>query len=120
MKLCQFNGLVLFTQRFTEFDACDSFEVTETQTSSVICCPPVLNGNMNIYLIYNNPVCKKKKKMKLIAPASEVLAAYSACSRKLLLKKAEIDNNFHLQLQNQVGQITTVNSIPTRDKRCLW
>ena len=61
MKLCQFNGLVLFTQRFTEFDACDSFEVTETQTSSVICCPPVLNGNMNIYLICNNPVCKKKK-----------------------------------------------------------
>ena len=31
MKLRQFNGLALSTQRVTEIDACGSFDVTETQ-----------------------------------------------------------------------------------------
>ena len=35
MKLLQFSRLVLSTQIFIEIDAYDSFDVTETQTSSV-------------------------------------------------------------------------------------
>ena len=61
MKLCQFNGFVFSTQRFIEIDACDSFDVIETQAPSVICCPTVLNRNVNIYSICNNPLCKKKR-----------------------------------------------------------
>ena len=111
MKLRQFNGLVLSTQRFTEIDAWDSFGVTETQTPTDICCPNVLNGIVNIYPICNNPSYKKKK---LIAPTGAIIATSSACSRKLLLKEAEIDINIYLQLQNQDGQITAVTVFPPK------
>ena len=71
MKLRRFNGLGLSTQRFTEIDAYDSFDVTETQTSSVICCPTILNENVNIYPKCNNSLCRKKK---LTTTAGAILA----------------------------------------------
>lgn len=47
------------------------------------------------------------------APAGAILATYSVCSRKLLLKKkAKIDINICLQLQNQDGKITAVAIFP--------
>ena len=55
------KGLVLSTQIYSEIDACDSFDVIEIQTPSVICWPTALNGNVRIYPIFNNPLCKKKE-----------------------------------------------------------
>lgn len=51
MKLHQFNGFVLYTQRFTEIDACDSFNITETQTPTVIFCPLFFEGILR-YISY--------------------------------------------------------------------
>ena len=50
INLGQLNGLVLSIKRFTEIDQCNSFHVPETQIPSAICCPTILNGNVNIYL----------------------------------------------------------------------
>ena len=100
---------MLSTERFTEIDSCSSFVVTETQKPSVLFCPSALNGNVNIHPICNNPLCKKKKKNKSIAPAGAILATCPACPRKLLLKKTVVDTKIDI---NQYGKVTAVTVFP--------
>ena len=105
----QFNGLVLSTERFTEIGACDSFDVTETQAPSVICCPTVPNWNVSIYPICNNPLCKKKEiGFPCWCNSCDVL---SMC-QEAFVKKPETNIKIYLQLENQDVQIATVTLFP--------
>ena len=108
VKLRHFQGPVLSTQRFTEIEDIESFDVKEILPSTIICCPNILNGSVNVFPMCNNPVCKKK----LIAPAGAVLATCKSCSRKLLLKRAEIDINVSLQIENEKKEIINTTVFP--------
>ena len=59
-----------------------------SQKLSVFCWSTVLNGNVRIYPIFNNLLCKKKKKM--IASAGVILVTCSARFRKFVLKKPRL------------------------------
>lgn len=106
MKLHIFKGKVLNTQRCTKITKTDAFEVVKKKMEhpQTICCPDILNGNINIYPICNNPSCHKK----ITAVPGAKLATCASCNKKLLMKNACIDINVMLQLQSKDATVTNV------------
>ena len=109
MKLRFFNGKCLNTQqRFTEIrEIHEDFEVKmneETVNNTIICCPTILNGSVNVYPTCNNPVCRKK----ITAVPGVKLATCQNCNRKILLKNAGIDINASMQLEDKLENTHTI------------
>jgi len=96
LKLRQFGGATLSTQRFTEISEVKAFTVCElTPKFNVICCPAILNCDLNIYPGCNNVQCKRK----LNIPAGATIVSCGNCQRKLLVKNATVDINCVVQLE---------------------
>ena len=77
--------------------------ITENQATFVICCPTVLNGNVNIYRMCDNPLCTRWRNS---------CDLFSMFEEAFIKKKAKIDINICLKLQNQDGKITAVAIFP--------
>lgn len=81
--------------------------------SKVLCSPTVLNGNIKMYPICSNSVCKKK----LNVPAGSTIASCRSCGRKLLVKRGKIDKTALLQLaENDDKECDTVTIFPQQLK----
>ena len=79
--------------------------------SKILCSPTVLNGNIKMYPICSNSVCKKK----LNVPAS-----CRSCGRKLLVKRGKIDKTALLHLaENDDKECDTVIIFPQQLKDVL-
>ena len=89
MKLCQLMDLRNLPR--------DLLKLTHvihllSQNLSVICWPTILNGNVRIYPMFNNPLCKKKFDCIRWRNSCDVFGPFQeAC-----VKKAEIDINIYL------------------------
>ena len=95
----------LTTKPFTDNTDNDPFDtVEENSQSKVLCCPAVLNGNIKMYPICNNSVCKKK----LNIPAGSAIASCRSCGRKLLVKNAKVGIKALLQFAENNKDYVTV------------
>ena len=43
LKIGNFNGICLITQRFTEFSESEPFEIVDSCVEEIICCPEIMN-----------------------------------------------------------------------------
>ena len=95
MKSIIFNGKGLSTQRFRDVINIDPFDfVVENLQSSILFCPIVLDVDMKMYHVCNNPLCKKE----LNVPDVCTTALCGLYGGKLLVKKEKVDINVLLQL----------------------
>ena len=113
LKIGNFNGICLITQRFTEFSESEPFEIIDSCVEEIICCPEIMNGSVNVYHICNNPNCRKK----LFVPAEATLVTCCSCQRRLLLKKASVGLNVVVQLEASDGQSVSVTIFPSPLKK---
>ena len=113
LKIRNFNGICLTTQRFTEFSESEAFEIVDSSVEEIICCPEIMNGSVNVYHICNNPNCRKK----LFVPAGATLVTSRSCQRRLLLQKASVQLNVVVQLEASDWQSVSVTIFPSLLKK---
>ena len=113
LKIGNFTGICLITQRFTEFSESEPFEIIDSCVEEIICCPEIMNGSVNVYHICNNPNCRKK----LFVPAEATLVTCCSCKRRLLSKKASVGLNVVVQLEASDGQSVSVTIFPSLLKK---
>ena len=115
MKLIIFYGKGLSTQRFTDLiNICPFGFVVENPQPSILFCPIILDVNMKMYHLCNNPVYKKKK-----LNVADVCTAASCGSYegKLLIKKAKVDLLLQLaETRKGVLQSLYLEVV----ERCIW
>ena len=113
LKIGNFNGICLITQRFTEFSESEPFEIMDSCVEEIICCPEIINGSVNVYHICNNP----NYRIKLFVPAEATLVTCCSCQRRLLSKKASVGLNVVVQLETSDGQSVSVTIFPSLLKK---